>query len=207
MGAGRTQGSYQLQIRLSEVDEVPGSSVSYADIRYARNGLSFVGVPGNSPLLGENSETEIVASGATNNQFANAQNLGNLLQTNRQAISVAGNLNSFTDVDWYSFDIDYQKISATGLREYFATVLDVDYADGIGRPDTSIYLFNAAGNLILGGLSSNLVDDQASPGTGSGNSDLSRGSAGGRDPFVGSYELPGGRYFFHSSSARMTTAE
>ena len=204
MGAGRTQGSYQLQIRLSEVDEVPGSSVSYADIRYARNGLSFVGVPGNSPLLGENSETEIVASGATNNQFANAQNLGNLLQTNRQAISVAGNLNSFTDVDWYSFDIDYQKISATGLREYFATVLDVDYADGIGRPDTSIYLFNAAGNLILGGLSSNLVDDQASPGTGSGNSDLSRGSAGGRDPFVGSYELPGGRYFLAiTNSSRM----
>ncbi|MDX1927405.1 MAG: VWA domain-containing protein, partial [Pirellulaceae bacterium] len=207
VGAGRTQGSYQLQIRLSEVDEVPGSGISNVDIRFARNGLSFVGVPGNSPLLGENAEIEITASGASNNQFANAQNLGNLLQTNRQALSVAGNLNSFTDVDWYSFDIDYQKISATGLREYFATVLDVDYADGIGRPDTSIYLFNAAGSLILGGLSSNLVDDQASPGSGSGNSDLSRGSAGGRDPFVGSYELPSGRYFLAiTNSLRMPEA-
>lgn len=207
VGAGRSQGSYQLQIRLSEVDEVPGSGVSYADIRYARNGLSFVGVPGNSPLMGENSEIEITASGASNNQFANAQNLGNLLQTNRQALSVAGNLSSFTDVDWYSFDIDYQKISTTGLREYFATVLDVDYADGIGRPDTSIYLFNSAGSLILGGLNSNLVDDQASPGTGSGNSDLSRGSAGGRDPFVGSYELPSGTYFLAiTNSSRMPAA-
>ena len=207
VNAGRTQGSYQLQIRLSEVDEVPGSGVSYADIRYARNGLSFVGVPGNSPLLGENAEIEITASGASNNQFANAQNLGNLLQTNRQALSVAGNLSSFTDVDWYSFDVDFQKISATGLREYFATVLDVDYADGIGRPDTSIYLFNAAGSLILGGLSSNLVDDQASPGSGSGNSDLSRGSAGGRDPFVGSYELPSGRYFLAiTNSSQMPAA-
>ena len=62
MNAGLSKGSYQLQIRLSEVDEVPGSSVSYADIRYAQNGLSFVGVPGNSPLLGENAEVEIVAS-------------------------------------------------------------------------------------------------------------------------------------------------
>ncbi len=205
-GAGLTQGSYQLQIRLSEVDEVPGSSVSYADIRYARNGLSFVGVPGNSPLLGENSEIEITAAGASNNQFANAQNLGNLLQTNRQAIGVAGNLSSFTDVDWYSFSIDYQKISATGLREYFATVLDVDYADGIGRPDTSIYLFNSAGSLILGGLSSNLVDDQASPGDGAGNADLSRGSAGGRDPFVGSYELPSGTYFLAITNASQIPA-
>ncbi len=204
VNAGLSQGSYQLQIRLSEVDEVPGSSVSFADIRYAQTGLSFVGVPGNSPLLGENSEVEVVASGATNNTFANAQNLSNLLQTNRQAISVAGNINSFTDVDWFSFDIDYQKISATGLREYFATVIDMDYADGIGRPDTSIYVFNAAGSLILAGLSSNLVDDQASPGTGAGSSDLSRGSAGGQDPYIGSYELPSGRYFIAVTNSLMT---
>ena len=203
VNAGLSKGSYQLQIRLSEVDEVPGSSVSYADIRYAQNGLSFVGVPGNSPLLGENAEVEIVASGATNNTFANAQNLGNLLQTNRQAISVAGTLNSFTDVDWFSFDVDYQKISATGLREYFSTVIDMDYADGIGRPDTSIYVFNATGRLILSGLNSNLVDDQASPGTGAGNSDLTRGSAGGQDPYIGSYELPQGRYFIAVTNSAM----
>ncbi len=133
VGAGLSQGSYQLQIRLSEVDEIPGSGAAFADIRFAQSGLSLVGVPGNSPLLGESSEVEIVAAGQTNNAFANAQNLGNLLQTNRQALSVAGNLNSFTDVDWFSFDIDYQRLSATALREYFSTVIDVDYADGLGR--------------------------------------------------------------------------
>ncbi len=131
------------------------------------------------------------------------RNLGNLLQTNRQALSVAGNLNSFTDVDWFSFDIDYQKLSATALREYFSTVIDVDYADGLGRPDTSIYVFDSAGNLILAGLNSNLVDDQASPGTGAGNSDLSRGSAGTQDPYIGAYELPSGRYFLAVTNSRM----
>lgn len=189
---GLTKGRYQLQIRLSEVDEVPGSSLTYADIRFAQTGLQLVGVPGNSPLLGENSEVE---NGGANNTFANAQALGNLLQTNRQAISVAGNLDSATDVDWYSFEIDYQRIRPTSIREYFATVFDVDYANGIGRPDTSLYVFDSNGRLILGGLGSDLVDDQASPLNASDNSDLSRGSAGSLDPFIGSYELPAGEYF------------
>lgn len=188
--AGLTKGNYQLQIRLSEVDEVPGSSITYADIRFAQNGLELVGVPGNSPLLGENSETS-----NANDAFANAQPLGNLLESSLQAISVAGDLANTTDVDWFSFDINYEKIRPTSIQEYFATVFDVDYANGIGRPDTSLYVFDSNGNLILGGLGSNVVDDQASPLNAAGSSDLSRGSSGSLDPFVGSYELPAGTYF------------
>lgn len=189
VGAGLTKGSYQLQVRLNEVDEVPGSGLNYADIRFATTGVEVVGIPGNSPLLGEATEDESIG-GNRNDTFATAQNLGNLLQTNLQAISVAGSLDNLTDVDWYSFDIDYENITPTALREYFSTVLDIDYADGIGRPDTSIAVFNAAGELILNGLDSNSVDDQTNlPG------DLSGGSYGGLDPYVGPYELPAGQYF------------
>lgn len=208
VSAGLTRGNYQLQLRLSEIDEVPGSSFNYAEFRFARNGLQLVGVPGNSPLLGESGENITIVGGTAvevqgalplpgNTQNASAQALGNLLTSNRQAISVAGTLGNnpngspFEDVDWYSFVIDYQSITPSGLRQYFSTVIDADYGDGIGRPDLSIYVFDGNGNLILGGLSSNFVDDQASPINGADNSDLSRGSAGGLDPFIGSVALPG----------------
>ncbi len=197
--ADATQGSYQLQLRLTEVDEVPGSSINYADIRFAQSGIQLVGVPLNSPLLGENSETS-----AANDAVTNAQVLGNLLQTNRQAISVAGNLDSSTDVDWYSFTIDYQRIRPTSIREYFATIFDVDYADGLGRPDISFYVFDGNQNLILSSLGSNVVDDQASPIGGADNADLTRGSAGTLDPYIDSYELPSGQYFIAvTNSSRM----
>ncbi|MEZ6075719.1 MAG: hypothetical protein R3C56_08585 [Pirellulaceae bacterium] len=187
--AGLTSGRYQLQVRLNEVDEVPGSGISFGDIRFANTGIQLVGVPNNSPLLGENGERPETGVGAVpNNTFANAQALGNLLATNRQAISVAGNLDNFTDVDWYSFDLTYEKISPVLLRQYFSTIIDVDYADGIGRPDVSLYVFDAAGHLVLGGLGSDLAGDQSSPNA--GNSELDRGSAGIKDPFLGPYEFP-----------------
>ncbi len=197
--AGGTQGHYQLQVRLSEVDEVPGSSINYVDIRFAQSGIQLVGIPLNSPLLGENSE-----NATANDTIGNAQVLGNLLQTNRQALSVAGNLDSTTDVDWYSFTIDYQRIRPTSIREYFATVFDVDYADGLGRPDITFYVFDGNQNLILSSHSSNVVDDQASPIGGADNADLTRGSAGTLDPYIDSYELPAGQYFIAvTNSSRM----
>ncbi len=190
LNAGLTKGAYQMQVRLRETDEVPGSSVTYADIRYATNGIEIQGMPRHSPLLGENAETT-----ANNNTLNQAQQVGNILLTDKQAMSIAGSLDAFNDVDWYSFSIDYTAIRATGLREYFSTVFDVDYADGIGRPDMSLYVFDAQGRLILSGLGSNLVDDQAAGLPGAGSSDLSRGSAGSLDPFIGSVELPAGQYF------------
>ncbi len=43
MTDGRTQGGYQLQIRLQETDEIAGSTIRYADIRYATNGIEAIG--------------------------------------------------------------------------------------------------------------------------------------------------------------------
>jgi len=51
-----TSGAYRLQLRLREMEEVPGSTVRYADIRYATNGVEVLGFPGHSPLLGETAE-------------------------------------------------------------------------------------------------------------------------------------------------------
>ncbi len=208
LNGGLTFGSYQLQVRLQEIDEIPGSGVTYADIRYAANGLDLTGVPRSSPLLGENREIPEPFTGPQiNDTPATAQRLGNLLQTDRGAISIGGNLNEFTntdiwadDVDWYQFEINYEAVSFTGLREYFSTVFDIDYADGIGRPDTSMYVWDTdiAGNprnLILIGLDSNRVDDQAGATRGADNADLSRGSGGNLDPLIGPIELPTGRYF------------
>ena len=56
MNKGLTSGVYQLQLRLRETDEVPGSTVQYADIRYATNGIEVFGQPTHSPLTGEAGE-------------------------------------------------------------------------------------------------------------------------------------------------------
>ena len=201
-----------MQIRLGEQDEVPGSSISYADIRFAENGLSLRGVPRHSPLLGETSEQEardLNADGildptepANNDIFTNAQELGNILETDRQAISLSGNLQTATDVDWFTFSVDYQLL-LTPLVEYLSTVFDVDYADGVGRPDTSLHLFSPGGTLLYSSNGSNLVDDRAAPLKGADNSDLTRGSSGTLDPFLGTVELSSGRYFLAVTSARM----
>ncbi len=123
-----SDGSYQLQLRLNEVDEVPGSTVKFADIRYATNGVELFGVPAHSPLLGE--AAEAVGSDALNNDFENAQRIGNVLDSDRAAITIAGLLSNSTDVDWYQFDVQYE-VSASN---YASVTLDLDYADGASRP-------------------------------------------------------------------------
>ena len=55
---GLTSGQYQLQVRLRSVDEVPGTSVQFADIRYADTGIHIIGPPITSPLLGNLVEDE-----------------------------------------------------------------------------------------------------------------------------------------------------
>ncbi|XZE33033.1 GEVED domain-containing protein [Pirellulaceae bacterium SH501] len=197
VGQGRSRGSYQMQIRLGEAQEYPGSSVSHADIRYATTGITLSGVPRHSPLVGETAEVENATT--NNNTFATAQYLGNILQTDRSTISVAGSLTSNTDIDWYSFDIDYQQL-VSPLAEYLSTIFDIDYADGIGRADMSMYLFNAGGNLIHVGEDSNILDDRATSLRSADNTDLGRGSTGTLDPYLGSVELPAGRYFLAVTS-------
>ncbi len=42
---GLTRGAYQLQLRLREADEVPGSAIRNSDIRFATNGIEVLGLP------------------------------------------------------------------------------------------------------------------------------------------------------------------
>ncbi len=57
-GTGDSQGRYELQVRLTSTDIVPGTTVQYADIRFAENGVQIFGPPSDSPLIGEQSEDE-----------------------------------------------------------------------------------------------------------------------------------------------------
>ncbi|WP_372717777.1 DVUA0089 family protein [Novipirellula sp.] len=181
---GTTQGGYQFQIRLSETDEFPGSVVRYADLRYATDAIVAIGLPAHSPLAGE-----LFNPGGT-------IDLGSLGNTDRGAISIAGVADNTVDV--YTFTVD--RDSLQGLNptpNKVSTVFDIDWADGLTRPDTNMYLFDG-NNLIAIGTNSNILDDQITPivpGQPTTESDLSRGSQGTRDAFIGPLELnPNGDY-------------
>ena len=197
---GRTIGRYELQVRLGEVDETPGTQVRLADIRYATNGLQIIGQPLRSPLLGEEFETN-----APNDTFADAQELGLFgtgnvgaagpLQSDRLAKSFAGEIDAAGDVDWFQFTIEYQNITRDNAALYLSTVFDLDYADNFARSDLALSVFDANGSLILFGGDSNIADDLPSSATSNDTSDLSRGSAGTLDPFIGAADLLEGTYF------------
>ncbi len=207
---GMTQGSYQLQIRLRELDEVAGTQVRFADVRYATKGIQVIGHPLHSPLSGDDYETA-----GDNNSFATAQPLGLFdiaidansaltagpLASDRLAKSVGGMISGATDVDWYRFDVGYQNLTRDDFGLYLATIFDIDYADGFARADLSIYVFNGDGQLVLIGTDSNIADDQPTGLTGTDSSDLSRGSAGTLDPYIGVAELSEGTYFVAITSA------
>jgi hypothetical protein len=195
LGAGLTAGSYQLQIRLRELDEVGGTTVRYSDIRFAGTGIAVFGQPSHSPLLGEAAENQTV----NNDLLAQAQNLGNLLTTDRGALSVAGEIATGSqvpgsDVDWYRLDVNYTELE-TATAAVLAATFDIDYADGMARPDTMITIYDANGRLIYASTDSNISEDQAQPLGGANVSDLNRGSVGALDPFAGSVNLLTGTYF------------
>ncbi|MEM6778539.1 MAG: dockerin type I domain-containing protein, partial [Planctomycetota bacterium] len=121
-------------------------------------------------------------------------NAGGPLSSDRLAKSISGSLSGEDDVDWYEFDIEYQQLTRDDARLYLATVFDIDYADGLARADTALYVFDSTGALVLIGGDSNIADDQRAPGT-SATDDLSRGSFGTADPYIGSAELPEGTYY------------
>ena len=191
---GLTTGEYQLQVRLQQRDQQPGVAVQFADIRYATNGIDVKGLPDHSPLLANGAETTV-----DNNAFANAIDLGNVLASDRGSVNIGGNLTSASDLDFYKFTLDYQDIqSIAGVNnggKNWATVFDLDWADGLTRPDTTFAVYNGTvgsanfGNLIFVSRESNVASDQLASGSGS-NSDLVRGSNGTLDPFIGSAELP-----------------
>ena len=190
--AGQTSGTYQMQIRLRQQDEEAGSTIRLSDIRFATIGIEVHGLPYHSPLLGESAEGD----SAGNNTFGGAQPLGNLLTSDRNVISVAGDLTGLTDVDWYQFTVDYDLIQVISGRsdsaKTWATMFDIDYADGLTRADLNLSVFDDQGRLIYVGRESNIQDDLPAPGQGLDTDDLSRGSFGPRDPYIGSVQLPAG---------------
>ena len=237
-GAGLTSGAYQLQVRLREAQEWAGSSVNFADVRYAMNGVHLRGLPGESPLIGEAAEDESVRNGriyANNgvatgggitsgnfggggflgnarvgNQLGNRpQYVGNLLETAKGAISVAGTISSNSDVDFYMLEISQKDIVGSMNGGHASVVFDMDYADGLNRPDTSLNifrevfspLFGTQYQLVYSSDGSNIADDQGRPLTISDVQDLSRGSMGTKDPFIGPIALPEGNYLVGVSSA------
>ncbi len=185
---GQSRGKYQLQVRLRQVDEFPGSTVQFADIRFANTGIDVQGLPAHSPLIAEAGEYS-----GDNNSRPSAQKLVNLLQTDMAAIGLSGSLSSSSDVDWYSFELKHTDVqfiaAANGSGGTVAVVLDVDFADGAVRGDTTIAVYDQTGKLIYVGRESNIQDD-ITYGDSDKLKDLSTGSIGEKDPFIGPIHLP-----------------
>ena len=211
---GESLGVYQFQVRLREIDEIPGTTIRYADVRYATNGIEVYGQPLHSPLLGEAAE----ANSASNNVVTGAQALGNILNTDRAALSFAGELTAASDVDFYQFDISYDSVQgsvAGGFdpTKFLSTIFDVDYSDQLGRADVSLAVFDQNFNLVLssqgghGRNNANIADDLPKPLNGADMDDTSRGSAGTLDPFIGAQALPEGRYYLAITNSSQMPAE
>ena len=204
---GLTAGAYRLQIRLQQTDEVAGSTIRYSDIRYATNGIEATGLPLHSPLLGELSESNQEEVGS--NPVIDSIVLGNLFNYDRGAASVAGKIASVADVDWFRFTINRQLSTDLYSDKHQSVIFDIDYADGLGRPDTSLWVFraNAAGNptqLVLIGRDSDITDDKAAANRGADAGDITRGSFGSGDAFIGASELPTGEYIVAVTNNSLT---
>ncbi|HYW77925.1 MAG TPA: FG-GAP-like repeat-containing protein, partial [Thermoguttaceae bacterium] len=188
---GLTKGAYELQVRMRQEQEFAGSTIRLGSIHYATNGIELLGLPTHSPLT-----TDFAELATDNDTFNSAQYVGNLLDSDRNSILVGGSLETAGDVDWYRFALDLTKIqSIAGVNDSggtFPVMFDIDYADGMERPDTYIWVFNAAGQLILSSRDSNIADDRPRPGDGTGLDDLSRGTVGAFDPFIGNVQMPEG---------------
>jgi len=197
---GVTKGSYVLQIRLQEIDQFAGSTIRYADIRYANNGIEIIGKPQQSALVSNTiqssfqgfDENGVFING--NRTFENAQNLGNLLESDNSTIEVVGNLT--TGADWYRFNVNFEQVQAFGdIQTYFAAMLQINFADGLGRPDTTLSLYDASGTLIMIARDGEIADSLPRPnvgGIGNDTTNLRHGSYGVFDPTLGSVVLPGG---------------
>ncbi|MCY2983371.1 MAG: Ig-like domain-containing protein [Planctomycetota bacterium] len=185
-GAGLTSGSYDVQIRIREAQEFSGSTVQFANIRYATNGVHATGLPYHSPLTGEASTG--MFDGTTTDGITQ---VGSLNLTDRGAISVAGSV-TVGGGNLIQFSLGDNDLIRPAANTLYPIVVDVDYADGLNRPDTTAYLFTSQG--IFVGADSNIVDDRSGPLRGSDLADLSRGSVGTKDPFIGTVSLPRGTY-------------
>ncbi len=186
--AGLTNGSYTVQVRMRDAQEFAGSIVSYADIRYATNGVHTTGLPAHSPLTGE---AHVNMFDGNNDGVTE---VGNLHYTDAGAISVAGQLTGGAP-NLIRFTLGDTDLLQPSFGTTYPIAIDVDYADGLNRPNTSAYLFSNNG--IYVGTSSSIADDLINPVrplSGSEFADLTRGSVGSRDPYIGTIDLPRGTY-------------
>ena len=182
---GESSGEYSLQIRARQVQEFPGSTVRYADIRYASTGIDVRGLPAHSLLTGDAGEL----NNGGNNTAGGAEQLVNLLETDLAAINLGGSLSSHGDVDFYRFEVaqvdaDNYGSDPRGLRDNtVGVVFDIDYSAGAVRGDTTIAVFNSDLELIYIGRDSNIADDQSEI------EDLRGGSLSVKDAYIGPVHL------------------
>ena len=203
---GITHGQYQLQIRLRQTDEVAGSTVHHADIRYATNAIDISGLPAHSPLLGEAVEQLTSGGGDLGSTVGSAQDLGNIMTSDRNVFSVGGQLHTTTDIDYYQFTVDYDLVLNNYGNSTFSAVFDLDYASGLTRPDTVMGIFDSAGRLIYIGRDSNIHDDRPLTASDDPAEQLSRGSEGPLDPYLGTLQLTEGNYYVAiASNGRLPT--
>lgn len=217
---GETRGRYEMQIRLRERDEVPGTSIEYADIRYAETGIDISAAAVRSPLMGEQTEDEQLNDAPYERTVlivdemgmiqdgedivhgslpydVRAQYLGNLGATRNGAISVYGNLvnpglDRLGDVDFYRFEVDLAGLlgrDSLETTDVLGLVFDIDWADGLNRPDTALSVYDRNFNLLYFSDASNVAADLQGSAP---SSDLTRGSYGNRDPFIGPVIVPTG---------------
>ncbi|TWT66373.1 dockerin type I domain-containing protein [Allorhodopirellula solitaria] len=201
-----SKGEYQLQVRLQQIDEFPGSTVRYADVRYASTAFDVQGLPRHSPLVGDAAEADDAGGNVTG---ASSQELVNLLETDAAAISLAGALGNAADVDVYQFNVEHEATqSIPGVTTAVGTVsvvFDMDYADE-KRGDTTIAVFDEDSRLVFIGRESNVVDDQpAVGGDGQSLADLSRGSLGTDDPYIGPVHLIAGEQYYVAVMSNQVT--
>ncbi|MCA9084827.1 MAG: hypothetical protein KDA81_12260, partial [Planctomycetaceae bacterium] len=185
IGNGKTSGAYQLQVRLQEEDETPGSTVRYADIRYATTGIEVLGQPVHSPLSGEWAEDP---DGDVSNTRGGAPDLGNVLSTDRGVMTISANIGREDDIDWFRFDVIPDSVRDAAVSNpggplvfegNTPIVFDIDYADDNGGGNLRLSIFNSAGQLILFGEDSNITDDRPAGNEPLGDQDdISRGSVG-----------------------------
>ncbi len=232
VGAGLSSGQYQLSIRLRETDEIAGTTVRLADIRFATTAIDIPAAPNNSPLAAEHAE-ELTETGLDLNDSGTAFNggvgtasfnnsdadpLGSLNSSERGALRVSGVLGnqiattnpqfgflSELDIDVYRVDIRSDSLGPNiiGENRFVSTVFDIDYADQLGRANTSIAVYDAAGRVILHSRDSNIAEDQGRPTQGNDQTNLSAGSSGTLDAFIGPVELQVGTYYVVVSSSQM----
>ena len=102
----------------------------------------------------------------------------------------------------------------TTTGSVYPVVLDLDFADGLVRPDTTLWLFDGGTvanpvtpTLIYTGTNSNIVDDQAGLGNGSTDSILTSGSYGANDPYIGPIYLMEGHVYYVAVTTAGATAD